>query len=62
LVLTNVTLVLPLQDEINYQSFMYTMYNSPSASLRQLASFYDTDLRMKVLQVGGRALGEKGSA
>jgi hypothetical protein len=32
-------------------AFMFTMYISASASLRQLAAFYDSDLKTKVLQV-----------
>lgn len=44
------TLVLPQQDEINYQTFMYTMYTSPSGSLREMAAFYDSDLKTEILQ------------
>jgi len=49
--LTNVTLVIPSQEEIDYLEFMATMYNSPSQALRSLASFYNTDLRMTKFEV-----------
>lgn len=49
--LTNVTLVIPSQDEISYLTFMATMYNSPSPSLRQLADFYINDLKMTTFEV-----------
>jgi hypothetical protein len=48
----NVTLVIPSADEINYITFMSTMFNSPSPSLRQLADFYITDLHMTKFEVG----------
>lgn len=34
--LNNVTLVVPTQEELNYQVFMYTMFNSPAPALRDL--------------------------
>jgi hypothetical protein len=49
--LTNVTMVIPSQDEIAYMTFMATMYNSPSPSLRELAAFYHDDLKMTEYQV-----------
>lgn len=49
--LTNVTIVIPSEDELSYLVFMGTMYNSPSPSLRQLASFYTTDLKMTTFDV-----------
>lgn len=51
LLLTNVTLVIPSADEISYLTFMSTMYNSPSPSLRELAGFYVTDLKMTAFEV-----------
>lgn len=48
---TNVTLVIPSQEEIDYLEFMATMYNSPSQALRSLASFYSTDLKMTKFEV-----------
>jgi hypothetical protein len=49
--LNNVTLVVPSQEELNYQVFMYTMFNSPAPALRELTSFYRTDLNASVIQV-----------
>jgi hypothetical protein len=49
--LTNVTMVIPSQEEISYLTFMGTMYNSPSPSLRQLADFYINDLNMTRFEV-----------
>jgi hypothetical protein len=49
--LTNVTMVIPSDDEISYLTFMSTMYNSPSPSLRDLAGFYRTDLKMTAFDV-----------
>lgn len=49
--LTNVTLVVPSADEVSYLTFMSTMYNSPSPSLRELAGFYYTDLKMTAFDV-----------
>jgi len=50
--LSNVTLVVPSQEELNYQVFMYTMFNSPAPALRDLTEFYRADLNTKVIQVG----------
>ncbi len=49
--LNNVTLVVPTQEELNYQVFMYTMFNSPAPALRELTSFYRADLNTTVIQV-----------
>lgn len=53
--MNNVTMVIPTEREVNYHIFMYTMYNSPAPSLRQLAAFMRTDLGFKQLEV--RVLG-----
>jgi hypothetical protein len=45
----------PLQ--VNYHIFMYTMYNSPAPSLRQLAAFMKTDLGFRQLEVNLRGFG-----
>lgn len=49
--MNNVTMVIPTEREVNYHLFMYTMYNSPAPSLRQLAAFMLTDLGFKQLEV-----------
>jgi hypothetical protein len=49
--LNNVTLVVPTQEELNYQVFMYTMFNSPAPALRDLTDFYRTELSTSVIQV-----------
>jgi hypothetical protein len=49
--LNNVTLVVPTQEELNYQVFMYTMFNSPAPALRDLTSFYRDDLNTSIIQV-----------
>lgn len=51
--MNNVTMVIPTEREVNYHVFMYTMYSSNAASLRQLASFMRTDLGFKQLEVCG---------
>lgn len=49
--LNNVTLVVPTQEELNYQVFMYTMFNSPAPALQDLTSFYRDDLNTSIIQV-----------
>lgn len=44
-------MVIPMQEELNYQVFMYTMFNSPAPALRDLTEFYRTDLDTKTIQV-----------
>jgi len=54
--MNNVTMVIPTEREVNYHLFMYTMYNSPAPSLRQLAAFMLTDLGFKQLEVRTKAV------
>ncbi|KAF8060546.1 RPL6 [Scenedesmus sp. PABB004] len=52
--LYNTTTVLASQDEMDYVTFMYSMFNSPLPNMQSHADFYHTELRVTVIDVRRR--------